>query len=301
MSYAINVLAEGTYEVRGKKQENLTADIRKMAAFVMEHDDVMRKCQEYFLRTYGRGSEAKKHYPLPEQEIHDMMHASLLAQGIDLCPRQTHSSPTPSTDEPIHLEPGSTVCITGTLLHGRKHYEAEIADRGWTFAPRLTKAVDLLVCAEDSAENMSGKVKKAMDFGTRTCTAQQFYDLLKRTPILQQQAQPEPEPEPEPTPQPVAAPAEEPKADITRTSTMVGRRFFPLLILTEDDTQVIVAGNSLYEAICDEHGDIRPMFQELFDSTDAFVDDSLLMNGELDEEAIRMAVSEFMGMVEQAG
>ena len=89
--------------------------------------------------------------------------------------------------------------------------------------------------------------------------------------------------------------------DIKRTTTMVGRRFFPLLIMTDGDTQVIVAGNSLYEAICDEHGDIRPMYQELFDSTDAFVDDDLLTTGELDEEAICMAVSEFMDMVEQAG
>lgn len=330
MGYSLESLADGTYEVRGRKEKRLTEAVKQMAQYLMGKPEVQIKCQDYFARKYGRGVEANKHYTLPEQEIYDMLHGSLLDQGIELTPVQaekpTYSSPMPyAADAPVSLKPGSTVCITGTLLHGRSYYEHEIVRRGWRFVNSMNKDVDLLVCTDDMADSSSGKFKLAMRYGTKTCTPQQFYDLLDRTPIqaekpAEQAPEPQPAPNPEKKPAPtghlrIVTPAPKPKAEknpkaekkqeelamkIERTTTMVGRRFYPLLMLSEGDTRVIVAGNSLYEAICDDEGDIRPMYQELFDNTDAFIDDDLLTTDTLDEASICEAVTQFMDMVENA-
>lgn len=91
---------------------------------------------------------------------------------------------------------------------------------------------------------------------------------------------------------------QEASVQIERTTTMVGRRFFPLLIMRDGVNEVVVSGNSLYGSISDENGNLIPMYQELLDRIDAFVDDELLTAETLDEGAICTAVNEFMDMVE---
>ncbi|MGN0089585.1 MAG: hypothetical protein ACI36Z_01330 [Alloprevotella sp.] len=233
MGYTLESLADGTYEVRGRKEKKTTLSIGMMAKTLMGCPERQIKCQDYFLRKYGRGAEAEKHYPLTEQELYESLRDAFTEQGINPTAKQ----------EPAPKSAPNPAPPTGHLYV--VNHEAETKNKTKTEVPKQ--------------EVPKQEVPK----------------------------------------QEVPDPAE-PEMKIERSTTMVGRRFYPLLILSQGDTQVIVAGNSLYEAICDEEGDIRPMYQELFDSTDAFIDDDLLTADTLDEAAICEAVTQFMDMVENA-
>jgi DNA polymerase-3 subunit epsilon len=78
---------------------------------------------------------------------------------------------------------GKTVCFTGALLC---RYEGEVVSRelaerlasaaGLNIAPRVTKKVDLLVVADP--HTMSGKARKAQEYGTRVVAETAFWPML---------------------------------------------------------------------------------------------------------------------------
>ena len=104
---------------------------------------------------------------------------------------------------------------------------------------------------------------------------------------------PEPQPDPEPEPQPN-------DITITRTSEVVGSKFYPLLIVNTEGETFRVAGNSMYNAIASADGTITEENQRLFDSIDAFITDSLITKDNLNEEAIFNEMAEFFQMVDEA-
>lgn len=86
---------------------------------------------------------------------------------------------------------------------------------------------------------------------------------------------------------------------IERTREVIGRRFYPMLVVTQGDVQIRVAGNALYQAIADKDGTIAPHYMELFNSIDAFITDELLLEDPLDEQAICQEIEEFFNMLEE--
>lgn len=78
---------------------------------------------------------------------------------------------------------GLTVCFTGALectLEGEKitrERAQELATRaGLVVQPRVTKRLDILVCADPAS--MSGKAKTAREYGTRVLTETAFWPLI---------------------------------------------------------------------------------------------------------------------------
>lgn len=86
---------------------------------------------------------------------------------------------------------------------------------------------------------------------------------------------------------------------IERTREVIGRRFYPMLVVTQGDVQIRVAGNALYQAIADKDGTIAPHYMELFNSIDAFITDELLLDDPLDEQSICQEIEEFFNMLEE--
>lgn len=105
--------------------------------------------------------------------------------------------------------------------------------------------------------------------------------------------EPEPQPEPDPDPQPN-------DITITRSSEVVGSKFYPLLIVTTEGETFRVAGNGMYNAIASGDGTITRENQLLFDSIDAFITDALINQNPMDEEAIFNEMAEFFQMVDEA-
>ena len=72
-----------------------------------------------------------------------------------------------------------------------------------------------------------------------------------------------------------------------------------MLVVTQGDVQIRVAGNALYQAIADKDGTIAPHYMDLFNSIDAFITDELLLDDPLDEQAICQEIEEFFNMLEE--
>ena len=119
--------------------------------------------------------------------------------------------------------------------------------------------------------------------------------------LIPQEKQEEEKPVTKPVPKPVPEPQPQPNdISITRTSEIVGNKFYPLLIVTTEGETFRVAGNGMYNAIASGDGTITEENQLLFDSIDAFITDGLIAQGPLDEEAIFNEMAEFFQMVEEA-
>lgn len=219
--YTIDQLASGTYEVRGEKREQLDRDIRLMGRYLMEHPDLFRKCQEYFNKKFGQGEEARKRFPLQDEELWNALYSSLLMNNVEL--------------------------------------------------EEIRKLYDEPSGASAEAPKQDAEAPK------------QEAEAQKQEEV--QSAAEEDEPQPE--------------LCIERTREVIGRKFYPLLIVSQGDTQICVAGNALYRAIAGKDGTIAPQYMELFNSVDAFVTDQLLLDDPLDEQAICQEVEEFFNMVEE--
>lgn len=120
-------------------------------------------------------------------------------------------------------------------------------------------------------------------------------------PVAKPEPKPVPEPQPQTEPDPDPQPEQKPNdITITRTSEVVGGKFYPLLIVATEGETFRVAGNSMYNAIASGDGTITEENQLLFDSIDAFITDGLITQDLLDEEAIFNEMAEFFQMVEEA-
>jgi DNA polymerase-3 subunit epsilon len=93
--------------------------------------------------------------------------------------RQGRSTP-PATDHELR---GRTVCFTGACTCSiggqpltRASAELLAASAGLVVAPRVTKQLDVLVVADP--DTMSGKARKARDYGTRIIAERVFWSTI---------------------------------------------------------------------------------------------------------------------------
>jgi DNA polymerase-3 subunit epsilon len=94
-------------------------------------------------------------------------------------------TPSALPDAPPMLEglAGKTVCFTGALTcwrdgkpMTREHASTLASAAGLIVCPRVTQSLDLLVVADP--ESMSGKARKARDYGTRIIAETAFWPLI---------------------------------------------------------------------------------------------------------------------------
>lgn len=75
------------------------------------------------------------------------------------------------------IEQGALVVLTGEAELPRSHYETIITTAGFMVAPAVTKKVSLVVAVDDSS--ISGKARKARDYGIPIISLEQFMGYLK--------------------------------------------------------------------------------------------------------------------------
>ncbi|MGH3916757.1 MAG: exonuclease domain-containing protein, partial [Pseudonocardiaceae bacterium] len=99
----------------------------------------------------------------------------LLAQAR---PMPGHAAETayPTTLECFALKPGNLVAFTGEMSRLRLEWEQDAAEVGLVPHPAITKKVALLVAADPNS--LSGKARKARDYGIPVVTEQGFARLL---------------------------------------------------------------------------------------------------------------------------
>lgn len=80
--------------------------------------------------------------------------------------------------EAFALAAGDMVVLTGDMLCAREVWEAELRDRGYLPHPTVTKKVKLVVAADP--DSLSGKAKKARDYGIPIVSEDGLAKLLER-------------------------------------------------------------------------------------------------------------------------
>jgi DNA polymerase III subunit epsilon len=130
-------------------------------------------------------SVALRDHLLTDRERYDleMVADALGVTELDALLTQSESSRSPSIAAADRDLQGKTVCFTGKLLC---RYEGEPLTRsaaerlaeeaGLSVLPRVTKSLDILVIADP--DSMSGKAKKARDYGTRVIAEASFWPLI---------------------------------------------------------------------------------------------------------------------------
>lgn len=90
-------------------------------------------------------------------------------------PFETNHQPGPVNTQ-FTLEKGSLVVLTGDMELPRSHYESIVAAAGYVVASGVTKKVSLVVAADETS--ISGKARKARDYGIPIITIQQFINFV---------------------------------------------------------------------------------------------------------------------------
>jgi DNA polymerase-3 subunit epsilon len=78
----------------------------------------------------------------------------------------------------FEIQTGSLVVLTGDMELPRSHYESIITSAGFIISSGVTKKVALVVAADDTS--ISGKARKARDYGIPIISIHDFLDYLDR-------------------------------------------------------------------------------------------------------------------------
>lgn len=91
--------------------------------------------------------------------------AALLQLEVADRERPELALPSPAEGEPnrFRLEPGAMIVLTGDMARERSEWEAELRSRGFVPHPTVTKKVALVAAADP--DSLSGKAKKAREYG----------------------------------------------------------------------------------------------------------------------------------------
>lgn len=98
---------------------------------------------------------------------------------IDVATRSASAGDIPPTTEfpAFALEPGDMIVLTGDMVRGRSDWEAELLERGFVPRPTVTKKIKLVVAADP--DSLSGKAKKARDYGIPIVNEDGLRKILK--------------------------------------------------------------------------------------------------------------------------
>lgn len=83
---------------------------------------------------------------------------------------------TPSKFLGFHLEVGDLIVLTGDMSCSRSSIEEQLVARGYRVHPNVTKKVKLVVAADP--DSLSGKAKKARDYGISVVGESYLWDVL---------------------------------------------------------------------------------------------------------------------------
>jgi DNA polymerase-3 subunit epsilon len=78
------------------------------------------------------------------------------------------------------LAAGDYIVLTGDMLRSRDEWQGELQNRGFVPWNAVTKKVKLLAAADP--DSLSGKARKARDYGIPIVGEQGLADLLERMP-----------------------------------------------------------------------------------------------------------------------
>lgn len=101
----------------------------------------------------------------------------LAATDVDLALEEAISAARESSTVTFALRPGDEICFTGSMTSPRDLLELEAISHGLAVGG-LTKRTKLLVAADP--DSLSGKAKKARDYGTLIVNESGFLSLLRR-------------------------------------------------------------------------------------------------------------------------
>lgn len=118
-----------------------------------------------------------------EQEDLDLVAEALGVKGVDEALHRLGQAAAPSAQPQGPGVAGQTVCFTGALCccYEGAPITREVAEglaqrAGMVVAPRVTKGVDVLVVADPNS--MSGKARKAREYGTRIIAETAFWPMI---------------------------------------------------------------------------------------------------------------------------